>query len=52
MSDQPHDIEDLREDARERVENMPAETALGNRDAGTTGEGDPKEFESEHNEQF
>jgi hypothetical protein len=59
MSDQtnepggsPADDEDLRELARERVENMPAETALGNRDPQGGGEGDPKDVEPEGNDQF
>jgi hypothetical protein len=44
VSEQPNE-EELREEARERMEEMPAETALGNRDPQTTGEGDPEEYE-------
>jgi hypothetical protein len=49
MSDQPSDVEALREDARERIEDMPAETALGHRDPAGGGEGDPKEYEGDNN---
>jgi hypothetical protein len=48
----PADDEDLRELARERVEDMPAETALGNRDPLGGGKGDPKDVEPEGNDQF
>ena len=48
----PADDEDLRELARERVEDMPAETALGNRDPQGGGKGDPKDVEPEGNDQF
>ncbi len=44
MSEQPNE-EELREEARERMEEMPAETALGNRDPQTSGEGDPEQYE-------
>jgi hypothetical protein len=57
MSDQPNsptggqsEDEELRERARERIERMPAETALGNADAAGGGEGDPKDFPPEGND--
>ena len=43
------DLEDLREIARERVEEMPAETALGNRDPEGGGEGDPRDYPGDGN---
>ncbi|HEX5510728.1 MAG TPA: hypothetical protein VFX41_03365 [Actinomycetales bacterium] len=49
MSEQPNE-EELREEARERMEEMPAETALGNRDPQTSGEGDPEEYEGNEGE--
>ena len=49
MSELPDDIEALREDVKKRNEDMPAETALGNRDPDTTGEGDPKDYEGDGN---
>jgi hypothetical protein len=56
MSEQPNDsttskksAEDLERQAKERVEEMPAETALGNRDPQGGGEGDPKDFPPEGN---
>ncbi len=45
MSEQPENTEDLREEARKRMEEMPAETALGNRDPQTSGEGDPEDYQ-------
>ena len=48
----PADDPDLRELARERVENMPAETALGNADPAGGGKGDPKDVEPEGNDAF
>jgi hypothetical protein len=42
------EVEALREIAREQVEKMPAETALGNRDPEGGGEGTPQEYEQEH----
>lgn len=50
MSSNPEENDELRERARERIEEMPAETALGNRDPAGGGEGDPKDFPPEHNE--
>jgi hypothetical protein len=60
MSEQPNDTtntdstnadstNDLEQRAKERVEEMPAETALGNRDPQGGGEGDPKDFPPEGN---
>ncbi|MGN6610655.1 MAG: hypothetical protein ACTHLJ_02680 [Angustibacter sp.] len=56
MSEQPNDstssessTDDLEQKAKERMEQMPAETALGNRDPQGGGEGDPKDFEPEGN---
>jgi hypothetical protein len=40
-----NDNEKLREEAHERIEKLPAETALGNRDPEGGGEGDPKDYE-------
>jgi hypothetical protein len=37
--------DDLREEARERMEQMPAETALGNRDPQGGGTGEPSDYE-------
>lgn len=36
--------EDLREEAKRRMESMPGETALGNADPEAGGEGDPKDY--------
>lgn len=44
------DREQLREEARERIEEMPAETALGNRDPEGGGTGTPAEYEEEQRE--
>jgi hypothetical protein len=55
MSDQSDDTqdqnaaEDLEKKAKERMEDMPAESALGNRDPQGGGEGDPKDFKPEGN---
>ena len=43
------DEQELRERARDRVQRMPAETALGNADAAGGGEGDPRDFPPEGN---
>jgi hypothetical protein len=51
-ADDVSEDEDLRELARERVEDMPAETALGNRDPLGGGKGDPKDVEPEGNDQY
>lgn len=45
MSEQPQDQEKLREEARERMQDLPAETALGNRDPEGGGEGDPEDYQ-------
>lgn len=42
---EPDSDETLREQARERMQNRPAETALGNRDPQGGGQGDPSEYE-------
>lgn len=49
MAIDPEDEQALREKAKERVEKMPGETALGNRDPQAGGEGDPKDYEGDHN---
>lgn len=60
MSEQPNDstsaddsaqdsTENLEHKAKERIEEMPAESALGNRDPQGGGEGDPKDFPPEGN---
>ena len=43
MSDENR--EELEQIAKERMEELPGETALGNRDPQAGGEGDPKDFE-------
>jgi hypothetical protein len=48
---EPEQSEDLREQARERVEDMPAETALGNRDPQGGGQGEPSDFASQADQQ-
>jgi hypothetical protein len=46
MSDLPEDNRDeLEKIAKERMEELPGETALGNRDPQAGGEGDPRHFE-------
>jgi hypothetical protein len=46
MSDVPEDHrEELEKIAKERMAEMPGETALGNRDPQAGGEGDPQWFE-------
>jgi hypothetical protein len=50
QSDQPSESEHserLREQARERIEEMPAESALGHRDPQGGGEGEPADYEGE-----
>jgi hypothetical protein len=42
------DNDDLRERAREQVERLPAETALGNADPAGGVDTDPKAYEEEH----
>ena len=46
-SESEHDKR-LREQARERVKEMPAESALGHRDPQGGGEGEPSDYEGEH----
>jgi hypothetical protein len=46
---QPEPTDKQRENARERIEDMPAETALGNRDPQGGGTGDPKDYKGDHN---
>ncbi|WP_158510545.1 hypothetical protein [Actinoplanes friuliensis] len=45
MSSDEDDQEELRVAARERIEDMPGETALGNPDPAAGGHGDPKEYQ-------
>lgn len=40
---------ELREQARERVRDMPAESALGHRDPQGGGEGEPADYEGDQN---
>jgi hypothetical protein len=42
------DNDDLRERAREQVEHLPAETALGNADPAGGVDEDPKAYDAEH----
>jgi hypothetical protein len=42
------DNDDLRERAREHVEQLPAESALGNADPAGGVDSDPKTYEGEH----
>jgi hypothetical protein len=44
MSSSPEEREELRVAAKERMEDMPGETALGNADPAAGGHGDPKEY--------
>ncbi len=48
---EPEQSDNLREQARERVEEMPAETALGNRDPEGGGEGEPGDFPPQTDQQ-
>lgn len=46
MSDQPESREEeLEEIAREHVEELPGETALGHRDPEAGGEGEPQDYQ-------
>jgi hypothetical protein len=47
VTTEPENPEELRERARERMADMPAETALGNADPEGGGHGTPKEYEEE-----
>jgi hypothetical protein len=50
MSDASESQQDkLEEIAKEHVEELPGETALGNRDPQAGGEGDPKDYEGNKN---
>jgi hypothetical protein len=40
--------EDLRDEAKERMEEMPAETALGNADPAGGSDEDPEDYEAEY----
>jgi hypothetical protein len=40
---------ELREQARERIKDMPAESALGHRDPQGGGEGEPADYEGDQN---
>lgn len=44
----PDEHEALREQARKNIEDLPAETALGNRDPEGGGKGDPADYEGKH----
>lgn len=44
MSDDADDYEELRVAAKERIEDLPGETALGNADRAAGGFGDPKDY--------
>lgn len=44
----PELAEELREQAREHVGQLPAETALGHQDPHGGGEGQPADYDSEH----
>jgi hypothetical protein len=44
-SSSAEDYEELRVAAKERIEDMPGETALGNADPAAGGHGDPKEYQ-------
>jgi hypothetical protein len=45
MMSSPEEREELRVEAKERMEDMPGETALGNPDPAAGGHGDPKQYE-------
>ncbi|XVU29663.1 hypothetical protein ACQPZJ_22055 [Actinoplanes sp. CA-054009] len=45
MSDATEKREELEELAKERVEELPGETALGHRDPEAGGDGDPQDYE-------
>ena len=45
MSSSPEEREELRVAAKERIEDMPGETALGNVDPAAGGHGDPQEYQ-------
>ena len=45
MSDDADDREELRVAAKERIEDMPGETALGHADPAAGGHGDPQQYE-------
>ena len=48
---EPQPSEDLREQTRKRIEEMPAETALGNRDPEGGGQREPADFPSQADQQ-
>jgi hypothetical protein len=41
-------IDDLKAEAKEHIEAMPAETSLGNRDPAGGGKGTPADYEAKH----
>lgn len=43
-------LQELRQEADEVIEKLPAETALGNRDPEGGGEGDPKTYQPPRND--
>ena len=43
-----NDDQDLRDEAKQRMEEMPAETAAGNADPAGGSDEDPKEYEEQH----
>ncbi|MEU4215659.1 hypothetical protein [Actinoplanes sp. NPDC026623] len=47
MSSSAEEYEELRVAAKERIEDMPGETALGNADPAAGGYGDPREYEDD-----
>lgn len=47
MTEPQQPSEELRKQAREHVEELPAETALGNRDPQGGGVGEPADYDSE-----
>jgi hypothetical protein len=48
MGKDEQDLDELRAEAKELIEEMPGETALGNRDPEAGGQGDPKTYEGLH----
>ncbi len=48
---EPHPDKKLHDEARTRMQDLPAETALGNRDPRGSGNGKPSEFEGNPEQQ-
>ncbi|MCW2502135.1 MAG: hypothetical protein JWO79_419 [Actinomycetia bacterium] len=46
----PEPSQEMRDEAHQRIEDMPAETALGNRDPQGGGKGEPEDFKG-HSEE-